>query len=179
MTKNESMLREMESERRNQEIIENNTKMFQEELFRIHGETELHNTQQQDIIDYYVNHHIHVPPPLPPPLPFTEKKKTVISSRPYAAKTRPYAAKHLQAVEMSQQSRQPRAASSSNNGPESTHEKKGPVGRPSHGVPTESRKVLFIGKPSQPNSLEHNYQIEDGEYLIFNISQPKVQLQSD
>ena len=83
--KNEPMLREMESERRNQEIIENNARMFKEDLFRIHGETALHNMQQQDIIDYYVNQHIHVPPPLPPPLPFTDK--AVISSRPDAAKT--------------------------------------------------------------------------------------------
>ena len=51
---------------------------------------------------------------------------------------------HLQAVEMSQQSRQPRDASSSNNDPESTHELKGNVGRPrNHGVPTESRKDPF------------------------------------
>ena len=42
---------------------------------------------------------------------------------------------------MSQQSRKPRGASSSNNEPESTHEKKSTVGRPRnfHGVPTETR----------------------------------------
>ena len=73
--KNESMLREMETERRNQEIIENKARMFKEDLFIIHGETELHNIQQQDVIDYYVNQHIHVPPPLPPPLPFIDKKE--------------------------------------------------------------------------------------------------------
>ena len=73
--KNESMLREIESERRNQEMIENSARMFREDLFIIHGETAIHNMQQQDIIDYYVNQYIHVPPPLPPPLPFTDKKQ--------------------------------------------------------------------------------------------------------
>ena len=44
------MLREMETERRNQEIIENNARMFKEYMFIIHGETELHN-MQPDTID--------------------------------------------------------------------------------------------------------------------------------
>ena len=46
---------------------------------------------------------------------------------------------HLRAVEMSQQSRQQPASSSSNN-PESAHEPKGTVGRPrkDHGVPSET-----------------------------------------
>ena len=85
--KNESMLREMEAERRSQEITENNTRMFREDLFIIHGETAIHNMQQQDIIDYYVNQFVHVPPPLPPPYSFSEKTKTVISSRPCIATT--------------------------------------------------------------------------------------------
>ena len=58
----------------------------------------------------------------------------------------PVTQQHLRAVEMSQQPRKPNAASSSsNNDPESTHERKGPVGRPrnDHGVPTESRKYPF------------------------------------
>ena len=88
--------------------------------------------------------------------------------------------KHLQAVEMSQQARQPRAALLSNSDPESTHELKGNVGRPrNHGVPTESRKDSFIGKHNQPSSLEHNCQIEDGEYLIFDILPKEGQLQND
>ena len=51
---------------------------------------------------------------------------------------------HLRAVEMSKQSRQPPASAPSND-PESSHEPKGPVGRPrnDHGVPTESRKDPF------------------------------------
>ena len=121
-------------------------------FFRIHGETELHNMQQQDIIDHYVNQHIHVPPPLQPPLPFTDKKrKALFPQDPQDSVMQ----QHLQAVEMSQQSRQPRAASSpSNNAPESTHEKKGPVGRPrnDHGVPTESRKDPFYWQ-SQPTEF--------------------------
>ena len=52
----------------------------------------------------------------------------------------PVLIQHLRAVEMSQQSRQQPASSSSNN-PEPTHEPKGKVGRPrnDHGVPTETR----------------------------------------
>ena len=48
---------------------------------------------------------------------------------------------HLRSVEVSQQSRQAPAYSSSTNNPESTHEPKGHVGRPrdDHGVPTETR----------------------------------------
>ena len=61
--KNESMSREMEAERRRKEITENNTRMFKEELFRIHGESAIHNMKQQDIIDYYVNQFVQVPPP--------------------------------------------------------------------------------------------------------------------
>ena len=49
--KNESMLREMESERRHQEMIENNARMVNEDFFRNHGETAVHNMQQQDIIE--------------------------------------------------------------------------------------------------------------------------------
>ena len=47
---------------------------------------------------------------------------------------------HLRSVEMSQQSRQAPASSSSNN-PESAHEPKGRAGRPrnDHGVPPETR----------------------------------------
>ena len=58
---------------------------------------------------------------------------------------------HLRAAEMSQQSRKPHAAASSNNDPESSHEPKGPVGRPrnNHGVPTgfywQSQPTEFIG----------------------------------
>ena len=63
--KTESVLREMGSERRNQDIIEHNARMFKEDLFIIHGETALHNMHQQEIIDDYVNQYIHVPPPLP------------------------------------------------------------------------------------------------------------------
>ena len=62
--------------------------------------------------------------------------------------------KDLRAVEMSQQSRQPHAASSSNNDPESPHEPKGPVGRPrnNHGVPTETRNYALYWQ-SQPTGF--------------------------
>ena len=49
--KNESMLREMEAERRMQEISENNKTMFKEELHRIRGESGRQNMQQQNVIN--------------------------------------------------------------------------------------------------------------------------------
>ena len=54
---------------------------------------------------------------------------------------------------MSQQSRQP-PASSSNNDPESSHEPKGPVGRPrtTHGVPTVTQTYTFYWQ-SQPTEF--------------------------
>ena len=42
---NESILREREAERRSQEINDNNTKMFKEELFKNHGEHDMQNMQ--------------------------------------------------------------------------------------------------------------------------------------
>ena len=130
--KNESMLREMEVERRTKEIVENNARMFKEDLFRIHGENELHNIQQQGIIDSLLQIQSPYGPmrsePKPKPLFPQDPQDSVMQQ-------------HLRAVEMTQQSRKPRGASSSSNEPESTHEKKGPVGRPRnvHGVPTENR----------------------------------------
>ena len=145
--KNESMLREMEAERRSQEITENNTGMFRESLFRIHGETAVHNMQQQDIIDYYVNQFVHVPPPLPPPYSFRDKKPKPLFPQD------PVLQQHLRAVEMSQQSRQA-PTSASNNDPEPSHEPKGSAGRPrnTHGVPTETRKDPFYWQ-SQPTEF--------------------------
>ena len=99
--KNESNVREMEAKRRSQEITENNTRMFRENRFITHGETSIHNMQQQDVIDYYVNQFVHVPPPLPPPYSFSDKK-----SKPLFPQD-PVLQQHLRAVEMSQQSRQP------------------------------------------------------------------------
>ena len=133
------MLREMEAERRSQEITENNTRMFRENLFRIHGETAIHNMQQQGVIDYYVNQFVHVPPPLLPPYSFCDKKPKPLFPQD------PVLQQHLRAVEMSQQSRQA-PTSASNNDPESPHEPKGPVGRPrnTHGVPTETRKYPLL-----------------------------------
>ena len=40
-------------------------------------------------------------------------------------------------------------------------------------------KTPFIGYPNHPNLLEHSYQTEDGEHLIFNIVLKKGQLQND
>ena len=141
------MLTKMESERRRDDITENNLRMFREDLFRIHGETAIHNMQQQDIIDYYVNQFVHVPPPLPPPYSFSDKKPKPLFPQD------PVLQQHLRAVEMSQQSRQA-PASASNNDPESSHEPKGPVGRPrnNHGVPTETRKYFFYWQ-SQPTEF--------------------------
>ena len=161
----------MESEKRNQEIIENNARTFKEDLFIIHGETAVYNVQQQDVTDFLLQ--LQTPYG---PIRSDTKPKPLFPQAPQD----PILQQHLRAVGMSQQSRKPNAASSSNNGPESTHELKGNVGRPrNHGVPTESRKDFPIGNQSQPSSLEHNYQIEDGEYLIFNILLKGGQSQND
>ena len=54
---------------------------------------------------------------------------------------------------MSQQSREPNAAPTSNNDPESSHEPKGSVGRPrNHGVPTETRTDPFYWQ-AQPTEF--------------------------
>ena len=139
--KNEPMLKEMEAERRLQEIAGNNTMIFKEELYKIHGEHEMHNMQQQQVINdlliqiqtlYSI---------------FSDTKP-----KPLFPYSNPVLGQHLRAVEMSQQSgRQEPASSFSTNDQESSHEPKGPVGRPrnEHGVPTESRKDPFWWQ-SQP-----------------------------
>ena len=53
--KNETMLKEMEAERRMQEITENNSRMFTEELYNIHGEHEMQNMQQQQQQEQVIN----------------------------------------------------------------------------------------------------------------------------
>ena len=85
---------------------------------------------------------------VPPPYSFSDKKPKPLFPQD------PILQQHLRAVEMSQQSRQPHAASSSNNDPESSHEPKGSVGRPrnNHGVPTETRKYIFYWQ-SQPTEF--------------------------
>ena len=45
------MLRGMEAERRMQDISENDKMMFTEELHKIQGESEMHNLQQQHVIN--------------------------------------------------------------------------------------------------------------------------------
>ena len=166
------MLREMESERRHQEMIENNARMFKEDLFIIQGETAVHNMQQQDLIDLLLQ--LQTPYG---PIRSDTRPKPLFPQAPQDSIMQ----HHLRAVEMSQQPRKPNFASSSNNDPESTHELKGNVGRPrNHGVPTESRKYTFyIRNQSQTSSLEHNYQTEDGEHLVSNILLKGGQLQND
>ena len=103
--------------------------------------------QQQDIIDYCVNQFVHIPPPLPPPYSFSDKKPKPLFPQD------PVLQQRLRAVEMSQQSRQT-STSSSNNDPDSSHEPKGTAGRPrsTHGVPTETRKYPFYWQ-SQPTEF--------------------------
>ena len=129
----------MEAERRMQDIIGNNTMMFKEELYKTHGEHEMQNTQQQQVINDLLLQmqtlvSIQKPKPLFPQDPILQQ--------------------HLRAVEMSQQSRQPPASGSSND-PESSHEPKGSVGRPrnNHGVPTETRKYSFHLQPQPTESI--------------------------
>ena len=147
----------MEAERRLQEITENNKMMFKEEPFNIHGGHEMHNMQQQQVINDLLLQ-IHTPHSIKKPKPLFPQD--------------PVLQQHLRAVETSEQSRrQEPASSSSNNDPESSHEPNGPVGRPrnEHGVPTESRKDPFIGNLSHSDSLEHSHQTEDGDHLILTL----------
>ena len=125
--KNEPMLKEMEAERRMQEITENNTMRFKEELYNIHGEHEMQNMQQQHVINDLL---LQMQTPYGPIRSDTKPKPLFPQD--------PVLQQHLRAVETSQQSRQA-PASSANNDPESSHEPKGPVGRPRDdlGVPTE------------------------------------------
>ena len=129
--KNEPMLREMEAERRMKEITENNKMMLKEELYKIQGGSEMQNMNQQQVINDLLTQ-IQTPSSI-----FSDKKpKHLFPS------SNPVLDQHLRAVEMSQQSRrQASASSSSSNNPESTHEPKGPVGRPrnDHGIPTGTR----------------------------------------
>ena len=116
-------------------MVENSARMFKEDPFRIHGETAIHNMQQQDIIDLLFQ--LQTPYG---PIRSDTKPKPLFPQAPQD----PIMQQHLRAVGMSQQSRKPNATSSPNNDPESTHELKGNVGRPrNHGVPTESRKDPF------------------------------------
>ena len=117
--KNEPMLREMEAERRTQEINENNSLMFKGELHKTHGESEMQNMQQQNVINdlltqiqtpdsifrFYICHSIY---------PDSTQLNTIKTST---------------------------CLFTFINNPDSSHEPKGPVGRPrnDHGVPTETR----------------------------------------
>ena len=126
---NESMLKGIGAERRMQEITENNTMMLKE-LYKNHGEHEMQNVQQQQVINDLL-------PQMQTPVSI-QKPKPLFPQDPILQQ-------HLRAVEMPQQSRQPPASGSSND-PESSHEPKGFVGRPrnNHGVPTETRKSFLL-----------------------------------
>ena len=126
--KNESMLREMEAERRMQEISGNNKMMFKE-LHKHQGEGEIQNMQQQNVINEL--------------LPQLQTRYSISSDKPKPLfpSSDPVLEQHLRSGGMSQQSRQAPAYSSPSNNPESTHEPNGSVGRPrnDHGVPTATR----------------------------------------
>ena len=128
--RNESTLRGIEAERRMQEVSGYNKMRFKEELHNIQGERGMQNLQQQHVINdllTQIQTHYSI---------FSDK-----NPKPLFPSSDPVLYQHLRAVEMSQQSRQPPASSSPSNNPESSHESKGPVGRPrnDHGVPTETR----------------------------------------
>ena len=143
---NEPISREMGSERRNQEINDNDTKMFQEELFKIHGEHDIQNMQSQQVVNDLLRQ---IQTQVPPPYAISDSRPKPLFPQG------PVMQKHLRAVGMSQQPRKPNAASSSsNNDPESTHELKGAVGRPrNHGVPTETRTDPFYWQAQPTESI--------------------------
>ena len=146
--KHESMLRGMESERRSHETIENNTKMFQEELFKIHGEHDIQSMQSQQVVNDLLRQ---MRTQVSPLYAFSDKPKPLFPRDPVMQQ-------HLRSVEMSQQSRQADAATSSNNDPESAHEKKDMLEdlETLMGYQPNHEKHHFIGKLNQQNSLEHN-----------------------
>ena len=144
---NEPILREMEAERRSQEINDNNTKMFQEELFKVHGEHDMQNRQTQQVVNDLLRQiQTQVPPPYDA---FSDIRPKPLFPQDPQDPQDPVMQKHLRAAEMSQQPRKPNAASaSSNNDPEPIHELKGNVGRPrNHGIPTETRTDPFYWEP--------------------------------
>ena len=62
---NDFKLKDMENERRMQEINGNNKMMCKAELGRIQGGNAKQNMHQQDIIDDMINQFARVPPPYP------------------------------------------------------------------------------------------------------------------
>ena len=129
--KNDYTLRELEAEGRKQEINENEMMMFEAEPHKVQGGSEMQNMQQQNVIEDLLAQMTQVQSPYSA---FSDKRPTVVFPAD------PVLNQHLRSVEMSQQSRQAPASSSSNN-PESAHEPKGRAGRPrnDHGAPTETR----------------------------------------
>ena len=102
--KNDYMLREMESERRMQEINENNKMMFKEALHKVQGGSEMQNMQQPNVVDDLLTQ-------VQSPYSISSDKQPKPS---FPAD--PVLNQHLRSVEMSQQSRQ--APTSSSNNPE-------------------------------------------------------------
>ena len=122
----ESRLREMESYQRQQQIIENNKRMAQEELYNVAAKYEREMTNRAVLIDDLLTQ-VNKPPPY-------------LYTNPA---TNPTLEDHLKSVATAQQARQPRpAGSSSDPAPEMEHEPRGNRGRPraSHGVPAEKRR---------------------------------------
>ena len=140
---NESILREMEAERRSQDITDN-TMMFKEEPFKIHGGHERQHMQKQQVVNDLLHQ---IQTQVPPPYSFSDNKPKPLFPQD------PILQQHLRSVEMSKQSRQPPTPATSND-PESSHEPKGSAGRPrnDHGVPTETRKYPFCWQ-SQPTGF--------------------------
>ena len=134
--KNDYMLREMEAERRLKKTNENNKIMFEAELHKIQGGSDIQNIQQQNVIDDLLTQ-------IQSPYSISSDKMQKPLSATYHVLNQ-----HLRSAEMSQQSRQAPASSSSNN-PESAHEPKGRAGRPrnDHGVSTETRKDALWWQP--------------------------------
>ena len=135
------MLRALENEGRMHEINGNNKVRFKAEVYKIQGESEIQNMQQQNVIDDLLAEMTQVQSPYSV---FSDQRpKPLFPADPVMNQ-------HLRSVEMSQQSRQAPASSSSNN-PESAHEPKGRAGRPrnNHGVPTETRTDP-LRRESQP-----------------------------
>ena len=159
------MLKEMEAERRLQEITENNTVMFKEELYKIQGEHDMHNMQQQQVTNDLL---IQIQTPCSI---FSDKTPKPCFQILYWINIcvllgcpNNQGKHHLQPMTRNHHMNQKDLLEDlvMNMGFQLKHE-----------------KVLYGGKLNHPNSLEHSYQTGDGDHLILNIIHKKGHLQND
>ena len=143
--------------------------MFKEGLHQIQGESEMHNIQQQHVINDLLTH-IQTPYFI-----FSGKKP-----KPLFPSSDPVLGQHLRSVGMSQQDKHlplhPQAIIQNQHMNQkdlledlvTTME-----------FQPKQEQILYGGNLDQSNSFEHSYQTGDGENLILNILHKKGNLPND